>query len=140
MDNTKPGLSVRVNGLNCIRKAAESIDAGDQDLLETAIFQLSQYVEPELCPTHGVKAQNVIIHACGAGLALVENLRLKGSVTATRCSNLDFAMITLQGPLGVTIRAIAVLSVAEGIAEAVAYLCVKSRFHGDFNQFCLQCA
>ena len=41
MHNAQLDLGVRINRLNCLRKALESIAAGNQDILEAAVFQVN---------------------------------------------------------------------------------------------------
>ena len=48
MDDAKLNLSLRVRAGNGIGESLQTIDAGDQDILDAAVLQLGQHAEPEL--------------------------------------------------------------------------------------------
>ena len=42
-------LRLRADGINRFREAFQAVHAGDKDIVQTAIFQFRQYIQPELC-------------------------------------------------------------------------------------------
>jgi hypothetical protein len=50
VDDAELDLGSRVDGLDCLGKAFQPVDAGDQDILETPVPLLGQNVQPELGP------------------------------------------------------------------------------------------
>jgi hypothetical protein len=41
-------LRLRVDGINRFREAFQAVHAGDKDIVQAAIFQFRQYIQPEL--------------------------------------------------------------------------------------------
>ncbi|OIZ76090.1 hypothetical protein BM756_00760 [Escherichia coli] len=46
---TQLDLRLRVDGINRFREAFQAVHAGDKDIVQAAIFQFRQYIQPELC-------------------------------------------------------------------------------------------
>lgn len=44
-----PFVTLRVDGINRFREAFQAVHAGDKDIVQAAIFQFRQYIQPELC-------------------------------------------------------------------------------------------
>lgn len=48
MDDAPLDMRLRINAVDGIREAFQTLNAGNQDVLKTPIFQLCQHAQPEL--------------------------------------------------------------------------------------------
>ena len=80
MDDTKLHLGLRIDRLNSLRKAFESLITGHQNILKTPIFEGSEDFEPEFGPFAfsfaNPKAQQVLV-----ALAVEAEYDIDGALT-----------------------------------------------------------
>jgi len=50
MHDARLDARLRIYRVDGIRKAFQAVNAGDENVVQTAIFQLCEHVQPELCP------------------------------------------------------------------------------------------